>query len=221
MKPNGSDVLDQRAFWNNWHRKERQDTQRAHRAFLQRFLSLVPDGPPHRILELGCGQGDDAAFISRHGFEVVGLDISYAAVERARRQTAELSSVSFTVADIASPLPFDDASLTAAYAYLSLHYFDEGTTTRVFNEIRRVLRPGGLLGFVVKSVQDRLYGQGMSLGADYFNLDGHVRHFFSVDFTRRLTAGWGQVSMAEYKGLYIGGPETDSFISVLARRPAR
>jgi SAM-dependent methyltransferase len=39
---------------------------------------------PARTLEIGCGTGTNAIYLAQHGFEVVGIDISPLAVERAR-----------------------------------------------------------------------------------------------------------------------------------------
>src|SRR5262245_16619344 len=39
---------------------------------------------PGRTLEIGCGTGTNAIYLVRHGFEVVGIDISPLAIENAR-----------------------------------------------------------------------------------------------------------------------------------------
>ena len=39
---------------------------------------------PGRTLEIGCGTGTNAIYLTRHGFEVLGVDISAVAVEKAR-----------------------------------------------------------------------------------------------------------------------------------------
>ena len=39
---------------------------------------------PCRTLEVGCGTGTNAIYLAQHGFEVVGVDISPLAVEKAR-----------------------------------------------------------------------------------------------------------------------------------------
>ncbi len=39
---------------------------------------------PGRTLEVGCGTGTNAIYLAQHGFEVVGVDISSLAVEKAR-----------------------------------------------------------------------------------------------------------------------------------------
>jgi hypothetical protein len=39
-----------------------------------------------------------------------------------------------------------------------------------------------------KSTDDRLYGKGIELEPDMFDMDGHVRHFFSEAYARELLA---------------------------------
>jgi SAM-dependent methyltransferase len=39
---------------------------------------------PGRTLEVGCGTGTNAIFLAQHGFDVLGIDISEVAVEKAR-----------------------------------------------------------------------------------------------------------------------------------------
>ena len=39
---------------------------------------------PGRTLEIGCGTGTNAIFLAQHGFDVLGIDISEVAVEKAR-----------------------------------------------------------------------------------------------------------------------------------------
>jgi cyclopropane fatty-acyl-phospholipid synthase-like methyltransferase len=42
----------------------------------------------HRVLDVGCGTGDNAIFLAHHGHEVLGVDNAPRAVERARAKSA-------------------------------------------------------------------------------------------------------------------------------------
>jgi len=50
------------------------------------LVELIESGAiaPGRTLEIGCGTGTNAIYLAEHGFDVVGIDISHVAVERAR-----------------------------------------------------------------------------------------------------------------------------------------
>lgn len=43
---------------------------------------------PGRALDIGCGTGTNAIYLAEHGFDVVGVDISPAAVEKARTKAS-------------------------------------------------------------------------------------------------------------------------------------
>jgi ubiquinone/menaquinone biosynthesis C-methylase UbiE len=101
------------------------------------------------------------------------------------------SNLRFIEQDISQRLAFDDDSFDVVYARLSLHYFKDATTRAIFNEIKRVLVPSGRLYFMCKSIDDSLYGKGEEVEPDMFELEGHVRHFFSPDYCVSLLKNAG------------------------------
>jgi len=60
---------------------------------------------PCRAFDLGCGTGASAVWLAQQGFEVVGVDLSARAIDRAR-QRAEAAGVRmhFMIADLLQPL---------------------------------------------------------------------------------------------------------------------
>ena len=141
------------------------------------------------MLELGCGQGRDARFFAEAGHRVIATDFSEAVMAANRKQHGNVSNLAFVIADTSSPLPFASKRFDAVYASLSLHYFVDETTRRIFEEIAGALKPGGLLCFVCKSTEDPSYGQGERIEEDMYLKDGHVRHFFSEAYARACLAG--------------------------------
>ena len=51
------------------------------------LVELVKAGTlrPGRAIDLGCGVGDNAIFLARHGFEVTAIDFALSAVAKARQ----------------------------------------------------------------------------------------------------------------------------------------
>lgn len=106
---------------------------------------LLGAAPGRRILDVGCGLGDDAAALAglvATGGTVVGVDGSQAMVEEARRRHGGVEGLSFEVADAAN-LPFDAASFDACRIDRVLQHIADPAP--VVREMTRVLRPGGVL----------------------------------------------------------------------------
>ena len=101
--------------------------------------------PGHRILEVGCGLGDDAAALARRvapGGAVVAVDGSQAMVDAAQKRHGSVAGLSFEVAD-ATELPFEDASFDACRIDRVLQHIAD--PARAIAEMVRVLRPDGVL----------------------------------------------------------------------------
>ncbi|MDR3086166.1 MAG: helix-turn-helix domain-containing protein [Christensenellaceae bacterium] len=50
-----------------------------------KVLELLPPSRPLKLLDIGCGEGKDAVFFARCGYEVSAFDISDAGIEKAKR----------------------------------------------------------------------------------------------------------------------------------------
>jgi SAM-dependent methyltransferase len=61
---------------------------------------------PGRTLEVGCGTGTNAIFLAQHGFDVLGIDISEVAVEKARAKAQ--GRCRFEVVDFLTTVPAGD-----------------------------------------------------------------------------------------------------------------
>lgn len=93
------------------------------------------------IADLGCGPGHVSAWLAGHGARAVGIDLSAAMIAVARREHPEAE---FREGDLLE-LPAADGEFAAAVAFYSVIHLDPGELGRAFRQIRRVLRPGGLL----------------------------------------------------------------------------
>lgn len=67
---------------------------------------------------------------------------------------------------------------------------------------------GGRLAFICKTTNDQFYGKGTHLEEDMFDNEGHIRHFFSEDYTRSSLVGY-RIERKEvgYKAEHSGGGE--------------
>jgi ubiquinone/menaquinone biosynthesis C-methylase UbiE len=111
-------------------------------AILDFALEEVRGG--HRVLDLGCGDGRVTGELARTGVEVVGLDPSAVALERARAAHPDLE---FVAPCEDGSLPFGDSEFDVA---VCLHVLEHVADTQMLlSEARRVLVPGGRLAITV------------------------------------------------------------------------
>jgi SAM-dependent methyltransferase len=145
------------------------------------LVAAVIAAAPSRVLEVGCGWGELAAWIAQDtGAEVIATDLSPRMVELARSR-----GVDARVADV-QELPFDDGSFDAVVAAWMLYHVPD--LDRGLAEIVRVLRPGRALFATTNSryhLQElrELVGSGPS-PSKFTREDGTVqllRHFASVN----------------------------------------
>ncbi len=155
------------------------------------------------LLELGAGQGRDTLFFAREGLRVRALDYAEEAVEAVRTKAAAVGLselVSASRYDVREPLPFAGESFDACHSHM---LFCMALTTpeleRLSAEVRRVLRPGGLCVYTVRTTDDVHYGAGIDRGDDMCEAGGFIVHFFSRSLVERLAAGYELLDVAEFE----------------------
>jgi len=117
------------------------------RAALALFAELVHVAGGGPVADVGCGPGQVAAYLHDLGLDIVGIDLSPAMVDVARREHPGLR---FKVGSM-TDLDLADASVAGLLAFWSLVHVPDHALPGVFGHFRRALRPGGplLLGFHV------------------------------------------------------------------------
>ncbi|MGI5238466.1 class I SAM-dependent methyltransferase [Dactylosporangium sp. CA-139066] len=119
--------------------------ERGAAAVTAELVRLAGIGPGDRVLDAGTGLGEPArtaAGVVGPAGRVVGVDLSAAMLDAARRRLGRLSNVELVVADLeAVPLP--SGSFDAALSRWGLMFAVDHAAA--FGELRRLLRPGGTL----------------------------------------------------------------------------
>ena len=163
------------------------------------FLIPLRDAGVRTILELGCGTGNDTARLADAGYSVTAIDLSGEAIGYARARFGSVAR--FMVADMAQRLPFPDGDFDAVMSNVAMHMFPDGVTRAVFDEVARVVRPGGLFLFHVNALEDRpLRARNLparELEPDYVAEEsGQTVHFFSEAYLRELLGEWRELRLA-------------------------
>lgn len=115
------------------------------RALHDRATAMLRPAPGERVLEVGCGLGEDARELARAvapGGSVVAIDVSEAMLDAARERHDDGLDVTYERADVTG-LPYDDASFDAVRVERVLQHVPD--VEKACAEMARVLKPGGRL----------------------------------------------------------------------------
>ena len=144
-----------------------------------RLVRAVQPTPGSRVLDVATGPGYVALAFATVAREVVGIDLTEAPLQIARKNQAErgLKNVSFESAD-ARQLPLEDGSFDIVVCRLTFHHLD--SPEQVLSEMVRVCRPGGKI-----AVQDMIASE-QADRAEYYN---HWERLRDASHTRALSVG--------------------------------
>jgi SAM-dependent methyltransferase len=109
------------------------------RHMLDRFAARVK--PNGLVCDLGCGPGQVARYLYDGGVRVCGVDLSPGMVKHARRLNP---GIEFEHGNMMA-LDAMEAEWAGVTAFYSIIHIAPANLAQVLGEIRRVLRPGGLL----------------------------------------------------------------------------
>jgi SAM-dependent methyltransferase len=142
---------------------------------------------PGRVLELGCGNGNNLLPFAEFGWDVTGLDISGEALADARHNFDGIGS--FIECDLAAdfPVPQDEA-FDAIILPNIIYYLPRQSFLRVLRECRRRMRPDGVFFLSARLPEDWRCGRGKEEEPGGFRLDcretgeyGLLNVFYTAD----------------------------------------
>jgi SAM-dependent methyltransferase len=145
------------------------------RELLDRFASELKGRG--EVCDMGCGPGHVARYLHQAGVNVFGLDLSPGMLEQARTLN---SGIRFQEGNMLA-LELGDQVLIGITAFYAIVNLPEESLPLAFREIRRVLRPGGLLllafhtGNEVVRVQE-MWGQPVAMEFFFFRPSAVGRH---------------------------------------------
>jgi ubiquinone/menaquinone biosynthesis C-methylase UbiE len=173
-------------------------------------LNVLPDVAGKDVIELGCGTAYFSSWLARRGARPVGVDITPAQLETARRMQGE-TGIEFPLLEAnAEAVPLPDASFDVALSEYGASIWCD--PYKWIPEAARLLRPGGELVFLRNSTISilcaTLHGWGEALvrpqrglhRLDWEDEDTTEFHLGHGDlFAVLLAAGF---EVVDYKELY-------------------
>ena len=138
----------------HWDARYRQYEPRPPSALLERWLRQLQLASGHnRALDVACGTGRNAILLAKHGWYVLGVDISPVALhiarDQARQRGANIDLVALNLSDW--PLPHARFDLICVFRFLD---------RRLCSRLTPALRPRGVLIYETFTITQRNYEGG-------------------------------------------------------------
>lgn len=120
---------------------------------------------------LDCGAGGNCpplALFKQCGYKTYGIELNNLQIEKAQNFCKEHNvELNISKGDIRE-LPFEDESISYIYSYNTIFHMKKKDISKATEEIRRVLKPGGICFINFLSIYDGDYGQGEKVGEGEF-----------------------------------------------------
>ncbi|MBB6637667.1 class I SAM-dependent methyltransferase [Cohnella thailandensis] len=126
------------AYNNFAEQRERTELEPWKREERESFLNRVKSERRESLLEIGAGTGRDSLYFSRQGLDVTAVDLSEEMVRLCTEKGLRARLMDF------SELDFPEGTFDTVYALNCLLHVPKAKLDGVLQEIKRVLKPGGL-----------------------------------------------------------------------------
>lgn len=175
------------------------------------------------VLDFGCGNGRDAAFLAKFG-PTLGVDAATSAIEYCHAQYLELSKsldLQFQVADHDSlhDLLYN-RSFSVFYSRFVWHAMTPEQELSVLHHMRDFLPVGAIVAIEARTTKDPMANRGAKLSARERSL-GHYRRFIDVaELEQNISGLVGCVvdEIVEGHGLATFGVEDPHVVRIIARK---
>jgi methionine biosynthesis protein MetW len=150
----------------------------------QELLKLVSGLPPGRVLDCGCGAGDNARALSSSGWDVVGITISSREKEEASRFC---SSVYLHNLELGLPADVNGNFDLVVFSHVLEHIRNP---SKILQDVRKVMASGGRMAVALPNVLYWRYRLQFLLGRFEYEETGimdstHV-HFYTFESGKKL-----------------------------------
>ena len=200
-------------YWNSYYNSEEAPVDAS--PFAREIADTIE--PKSQFLEIGCGNGRDAAYFSSLGHSVTALDSSVSAINFCKKQYANnlIRFVQGTAGDLSK---LSSGGFSVIYNRFCIHAMTPQEQTEFFEEARNLLKPDGRIFIECRSINDPLSRKGEVISPTE-RIFGHYRRFivFEELIQNIIENGYEVVDSIESDGLAKHGDEDPVVIRVTAR----
>lgn len=169
--------MEQQKFWDSkW---SKYNSGLAATNYAKNSLSFLKKTNCKTLLDLGCGDGKDSIYFAKNGFSVTAIDFSNEAIKILKKEIENKKNLNIQtkISDIKN-LKLNK-KFDVIYSNLSLHYFDDKDTKKIFNDLKKYLNNEGIIFIRVKSVDDSLAEIGIKHSDNFYKINKKNQRLFS------------------------------------------
>ena len=169
------------------------------------FNELPKDRRYARVLDLGCGHGAGLlTWLEAHpDSECHGVDLSAPCLKYAYARAAEAGRQVFLSQQDIEHLDYPDDQFDLVFFVFLLHEIPPDNMAPIFNEVRRILKPGGIMaGMEIALAPDDPFQNAIQISDGWLNNEPYLRSCVHTDF-HALSAriGFSRVGIEPFKAL--------------------
>jgi ubiquinone/menaquinone biosynthesis C-methylase UbiE len=172
---------------------------------LDKFLKMIKIKNP-KLLDIGCGDGRDTAYLLEQGADVIGIDLSGSMLEEAKKNVLNGNFIKMDM----RRLEFPDGQFDGVWASGCVYHVTKDEFKKVLREIHRVLKRNGVFSFNFK------LGEGEGLEENPKSYAGHPRYFayYSLEEIRNFLKDFKFIEHEQYPEKIFG----DSIVHLWCRK---
>lgn len=167
--------------WDKIYQKGKQLNRYPFSDIVSLIFKMKQAKPNLKVLELGCGAGNNVVFMASEGVSVAGIDISKTAIDFAKSRLQQLNlNAELIVGDFCAQ-PWQDNTFDLVIDRSALNCVPRKQIKQALAEVNRVLKPSGCLyssiysdlhpAYITAQIRSEEFTKGLTL-AGYQDIDG-------------------------------------------------
>ena len=168
------------------------------------FVPLLKKNNSKKVLDLGYGAGRHIIYLAKEGFDVFGTDISLTGEDYTKQWlSSENLKAELKYSDMTF-IPYADNFFDGIISRGVITHNTKENILKSISEMKRTLKPGGLVMITFISTESSLYGSGKLYEENTFICDdgiekGVLHHFCTKSEVEEMMQDFEQIELVHYK----------------------